>query len=439
MPEGYEIPFEDRGLDKVFDKLDRLGQKIEDVSKKSKDLVGTVGGVGTRIRDPFERARVLGDRLSSERASGKSDEDLKALRYEHLKASRNVDRIEKALSGGANAQEKLAYAINSSRLSLGGVSPLAGRLASVAGLDPGESIAGMMSSETISAISKVAIPAAVAVAAGVGAYRVAEAASASIARGRSAYWTGGGTASETAQLLGIGGNASRAAALSDSLMGGGLGAAFMRSRGIVSTPYTVDKTKNYLRMVEELRNIKDEKYARLVGMNLGMEQELAWRDLSPSSWEALKGSMSGVATPEARRAQAEYEATKTRAGNVWDNVVRNVGGHYMKVFADIGGGFMDMFSDPEEGNKKLMRGFGRMLTGGATDHIAAWGDSRGERSGGGSSGADGVHTSQVRGVHGFEMFGGGSYGGSAIPAGWKYYQMENALEGQVSMLGGWSP
>lgn len=431
---GYEIPFEDRGLDKLFLKLDKLDEKVRDVSKNAKEAVSTVGGVGVRIRDPFERAKAIGDELATQRASGKSDSDLKALRYEHVKAIRQTERIEKALSGGATAQERLAYAINSSRFSIGGVSPLAGRLAAVAGADPGSAIASRLSPEMIANISKIALPAAVAVAAGVGAYKIAEAASASFGAGRAAYWAGGGTASETSQLLAIGGNAQRAAGLSDSLMGGGIGAAFMRSRGIVSTPYTVDKTRNYLRMIEELRNIKDENYARLIGSNLGMEQELAWRDLTPKSWQALKESMGDVASPEARRSQAEYEATKTRFGNKWDQLVRTVGGPIMNWAGDK----MGSIADTSEG-KGSMYDFLNMLPFGLSYLKYLVPDGGGKSLTPNSESSNGVNISRVRGVHGFEMIGGGSYGGSAIPAGWKFYQMDNALEGQAAMLGGWSP
>lgn len=240
-----------------------------------------------------------------------------------------------------------------------------------------------------------------------------------------AGYTSGGTPQEIAQLSGIGrylgmtpeqaGN--RAVALGDALRGGGFGAAYMRSKGIVDMgPYTIDKATNQLRVLDELRQIRSESQAVRVARDLGVSDQLWVRDLSDSDYRRLKDGARASGTPEMRRKAARWEATKAELGNWFDRIKLN--------FIDniTGGANRDR-------NEKALEGLRAAME---PKHANK------KKSGSGEPGDANTkaledNTRALRAST--EQIGGGKRAAGAIPAGWRYMMMEEALRGQAAQLG----
>jgi len=256
----------------------------------------------------------------------------------------------------------------------------------------------------------------------------------------SAYWTGGGSARATGQGMALSNFVgkdlgSAAVGFGDQLRQGSYGAGYFRSRGITDLgPYTTDKTSNYIRGIDELRRIKSDQEAIRIARDTGMTDELRYRDLSDPTYERLKRSMGDRATPEARKAAAEFDANKAEFDNQWDKFTAEIGNTFIPAGTAFTQG-LNNTTDPDFWRLDFANKDWRVKHG-----IKWYGDDDPSPS------EKNAQAAQKKDMNrqlkdGTEQIGGGNRA-NGIPAGWssswKLQNTDEALKAQTVMMGGFA-
>ncbi|RYG37851.1 hypothetical protein EON81_05365 [bacterium] len=309
------------------------------------------------------------------------------------------------------------------------------------GLDPSSAakLAPMVAN-----IAKLAFPGLVVGATiGVGAM-LAEMGAAKMREGSRLFY-GLGSDPKTAGIAGALGRASgvdavsKARSLGEALMQGSYGSAYLRSKGINDAgSLTVDKGTNYVRAIDELRRIKSDREAIRVARDVGLEDELWMRDLSNNSYRRLRDSGSRAGSPDERRSEAEYRASKEEFGSNWDRLWRGAS----QPIVDLGTAFV--------------RGVNNTFDSGYWSKFGSkeWVEKYGGYDMGVSSAAEKARSKNnedpyikalnenTRAITENTRVGGGKFASGAIPegfsAGWKRGNLSETLKSQATLLGGFS-
>lgn len=369
---GYRTGINPEDIDVLIKKFGDLANKIDGTTNKTKEL-------NESLRGP----RTLGGRNVSDIGGGRGSfigppaptaaqiaRQIKADSREETRVREQFFRMwDKRASETLKPktqEEKVRDAIMTSRiLPDGTLSPLVGKMAAaglgsltngfsagaiarsaVSGVSVGtvakgassllgETAGSVAAGETaflVAAAAAAAIPVIAAAAGGAAlmgiAYAGAENAAARIQVGTNAFWQSGGTPSELAQGIALGGEnaGSKAEALAGRLRGGSYGAALARSKGIADFGdyATPDKMTNYIKALDLLNNTKDKMQRVRLARDLGLQEDAWTSDLSPSSYKNLKKSRMAY-SDEDRQSEAEYRSSKEQLGGTWDRLARSVG------------------------------------------------------------------------------------------------------------------
>lgn len=197
--------------------------------------------------------------------------------------------------GGGSFGQNLQRAIYSSRVGMnpnGGVSlmPLVGSLATLLG--PEFAIVALGAAAAMKTLSAAA-----------------EHAATTIMAFRGAYFTGGGTQSQTAQLAGIGAAlgmspgavAGSARAFKDEISSNGIAMGAANRMGIHDYGVfdTTNATQKLIKAIDALRGMTEQEAIRTAREIPSLEPFLQTRDLDEKTWKELKRQFEGLATPEA--------------------------------------------------------------------------------------------------------------------------------------------
>lgn len=459
----YEIPFQDKGLDQLNKKLEATAGNVDKLIAKTKELNASTAKGGAAARSyigPFSAVENARSMLSDAQAGGATAQRIKDLEYRLKRAESAAARADKVLNPVSKTQdERMMDVLMTSRLNLGGISPLVGKLHG-AGLLDGGGLLGLISSGAHTStgagatantstglsgrvmgmagsmapmVAELAIPAAIAAAGALGIAKVVDAANSTVKDRAGAYYGAGATGSEVGKLdlLGrvMGMSASqagdRAVAFGDAVRGGGYGAAYFRARGIVDKGiYTTDKASNYLKAIDELRNIKTDAEAVMVARSTGLTPELGFRDMSEAAYKGIRNEMAFGQTKGERQNKADYDATAARAGANLDRFWRMITGPINTLLA---GPQLDYSDSDTDKMYNFLHG---------DSQTPSW-------SAGGKNSKEAIEKNteaiakmtRVMADHA-EMLG--SYGPraqAAVPAGWKLNMMDEALTSQAQMLG----
>lgn len=264
-------------------------------------------------------------------------------------AKANVRRKEEALQrqnkllNGPSREDAVMEAFMSSRMAGGRLLPLVNKLRK-AGMSTAEDLESELGlspamaqklAPIVATAAAAALPLAGGLIAGGAIVGLMTSAAATGRRSSDAFWSAGGTPLETARLMALGGDASKAMAFGDALRRGSYGSAYMNSRGIYDLgPYSIDKAGNYVRGIDELRKIKSDQQAIRVARDLGLSDELWRRDLDPEQYDRIKRSMDDLATPQARKAYARYRGAGEEFSNQWEKFKMEQGTPWMEAGAD---------------------------------------------------------------------------------------------------------
>ena len=258
-----------------------------------------------------------------------------------------------------------------------------------------------------------------------------------------AFWGGGGTPRETARGIAMAGFvgkdlSSAANGFGEQLRQGTYGAGYFRSKGIVDQgPYTIDKTSNYLKAIDEIRRIKSDQEAIRIARDTGMSPELRFRDLGDDTYQRVRRSMDNMAGPNVRKQGAEWEANKAIIGNWFDQQVAATGNRVVQVanwaakpfggLDKVGGFFHDLYYN---------------ATGSATwDWLTGADQNQGKKDSDKPSdmAPGGKRYRELK--DGTEQIGGAGRA-NGIPSGWssswKLQNTDEALKAQTVMMGGFA-
>lgn len=454
MSKGYEIPLSMPGADEAIKKLEELQQKIEQTNATANRARSSA----RTSSDPWSRLNEANSRYERMKGMGLSDEELRVTRLEQIRAQRAADRANRDLNPQANDPMKTMFM--RTRLRIGPWNPLVGDLVKNGLIDESKidsmmaRISGSKAAQAATArLAGAAIPL-LAQAAGAG--LIGTVVSAGIAVGRKAFestdgaagrardkagafWIGGGgmyadQAMATARFFGMDSTtmANRAVEFGDKLRGGGYGAAVMREKGIVDFGDRTDrKFDNLIKALDLLRKMPEQQ-ARRVARNLGITDMMKAYDLSDQSWEKLKRSREGATSEASRRRIAEADASGERLsnaiGNIWDPFATRMRNQIARYLENpISGGMQNAFDNSLPG--MIYNGF--------------YGDKTGYR----TNGVQGVKANETReltnAIKDFgrsvkdaaEMIGGGRRAKSAISAGTKALNFQDAAIAQSMGLG----
>lgn len=471
------------GADQVESRFERIIEKMNELDKAYRNAAqGFTVGKGSQATHAARTQVGIYSRLTRERerlndaiAKG-SDLEIKDARAAVFNAQKRVEaherRVKMAERGlpewlstarvaiGPNGKLQLMPLMNrlieagisdgshSGILNLAGGAGAAGARAAVAG-------GGGAAFTSAMALAKLAAPVAVLALAGVALKKGADAFANATAPYSRAHWSGGGTGRQTAaavligSFLGMdpGSVGDRANALSQRLLQGGYGAGHMRARGITGAGWwRANQMGTYLRAIDELRNIPDDERAIRVARDLGLTDELRVRDLSPSTYQALRSSSAAAASPRARRAASEYDANKAIIGRELESMWVSATTPIMKSIAsgltDIRDGFSMSFYDATIGGWKRLgttKGWKELFSGDTNPWLEASRErKRKEAEIDSKEGVDAIRelTRALRDTT--DAINIGNRGGQAVPAAWRHQMMEDALLHQARALGSWT-
>jgi len=410
------------GLDRLAKKLDDLDAKVKNLGQSfaAPKLTAVAGGQGYSSRGraadgmvgPFRRAARAQEELNKAIASGD------ALRLGD--ALFNADKAEAALARATKPKSSaFMNAVASTRFGQGAdgkvaMFPLIGRTAAALG-----------SAGTIAT-------------AGIGAaYSSMNSSGESVRNFTNSYYRGGG-GPNTGKGLAIGGfagtdAASDAVSLGDKLRSGGIGASYLRGKGVIDLGFkTVDKMSNLTKAIEELAKIQDENTRIMVARDVGLEGYLRFTDASPNAQERLKNSF-GQRSKADMKINAEFdtfwETAKNRFGNAQDAMWTGI----KKPFADMSAG---NFGTAILGT--MINGIVGPVIGGFINRALPFSNDDG--SGGKKSGTKEVvdavkdmHRTMKEGRDGVGSMSGRALG--AIPASWRMQMADEAIRLQSMHLG----
>ena len=387
MPPGYKLPINAAELDALIDKMGTLRDTAKDASSAMDGLagstsrVGRAGGVsssggGSALRarpyrpdGPFGRASFEADRLRQLYDSG-FDDNSDAIRNQRYRLNRAMDAQRRASTPPVSADRRV---FNRTRfLQSDGSNPLGIDLAAAGSLGlggAGRAIAsqintttltnaGMSSGAAESAIglaSKLLAGAGVAVAVGAAVKSAAEFAASSTAKGaRMALYGGGGPGAIGQANALSGGDASRPEAIGNALRQGTYGAAYMHSKGLYDFgPYQIDRSTNYVRALDEVRNIRDRNTRVRVSRDIGLTpEEFAQSYADQGMYDQLKRSRGDEGSDNDLRRWGNYESAKGAAANRAERIYRKVATPAMTYIGGIAQLLDQGLSDWKEGSWK---------------------------------------------------------------------------------------
>lgn len=365
---GYRTGINPEDIDVLIKKFGDLSNKIDGTTTKTKELNESLRGPktlgGRNVSD-------IGSSFHGPPAPTSSQiaRQIKADSREETRTREQFFRMWDKRAGETlkpkTQEEKVRDAIMTSRILPGGtLSPLVGKMAA-AGLGSitngfstgailssaasgvsaggvakgvsgllGETAGSAAAGETaflVAAAAAAAIPIIAAATGGAAlmgiAYAGAESAAGRIQTGTNAFWQSGGSPTELAQGIALGGEnaGAKAEALAGRLRGGSYGAAVARSKGIVDFGdyATPDKMTNYIKALDLLHNTKDKMQRVRLARDLGLQEDAWTSDLSPSSYKNLKNSRMAYSDQD-RIDEAEYRGSKEQLGGSWDRLMRTV-------------------------------------------------------------------------------------------------------------------
>lgn len=468
---NYEMNFNAKGFDKVERDADKVNLKLRQqlelkraINRETMSSGGSGSGGGrsgggsgrsARGSDPFERADRLKLDVILGAMGGMSQQDLKGAEYKALKADIAAQKAQQFLDLGGEKpaktqQELIMEAIMTSRILPGGkLSPIVGKMVS-AGLMGKEGLEdkmlGMGMSSGMAAkyapmaaeIAGMALPVLIgagATAAAVGLiYGAAEVSQGVLNKGNKLFYGTGGTPQEIGALMSLGIDAARANDIGNRLRQGGFGSAYMRQQGIVDLgPYTIDKAANAVAAVKALASEKNTARAIMVARDLGLEDQLWVRDLSPSHGEDLMNLRQNMGSEDSRKASAEYNYNKEKLSATWDNTVQGIGIPLLNAINT----WVDTTSTVYKYSplnaldwvvKQTMYGIGQIGGGDdSTDEKQKQSDTR--------DNTDAIKNLGRTLKDHAEMIGGGTRGAGSVPAGWKMQMWTQSMDNLAATFG----
>lgn len=352
---------------------------------------------------------------------------------------RAVDREERLQNGPTRDQALLDMIMTSRVLPGGQLSPLVNRLVAfknAAGADASGTLESLGLSEgsvkalapMIGRLAAVAMPAAVVAAGGATMLMMASAGAAAAER----------TSRLSRTTPGSPENINRAAALGldprdlgERLQGGGLGAAYMRARGIVDIGWrTKDRAENAVRAMEALRKEQNPYLRARVAEELGLSDKLYQVDLSDAEFKRLRDSMPTAPTMAQRRTQASYRANMERVGNYYETYKAKAGYYAMRGVNDL------LSGDP----KRIGEALSRLTPYGMVYDLFKSRNQRESAEGGRGKDVTNTIENMTRAMKDFtEVIGGGSRARGAIPEGFgAYLKISDQLDNHARVLGAFS-
>jgi hypothetical protein len=456
----------------AFASLDRLATKLDMLEAKTKKLGDAFAGQSLKVTqggggaDPYSKRAAAADGMVGPfRRAAKAQKELNdaiasgdALRIKD--AEYHYDRAMKArdrATGKPKSQEEAWMdMIMTSRFGIGAggkmqLFPLVNRAIAAGFLKgvPGVGAAGGGGGIGGGGISGAAgaaggltggasLVAGVATALGTAFIAAADASAQRMRAYSSAYYgSGGGPNVGKGMAIGgfIGSNAAQdAVSLGQSLQGGGFGASYMRSKGVIDFGYrTVDKMSNLIKALDVLAGIQDENTRIMVARDLGLSDYLRYADASPGARERLKNSF-GERSRGDRQINSEfdtlYESAKNFSASMADRFFTGLKAPFAKMSQGDTLGFeqtkMNLFAalsgSPVLGSLPFFN------HGGAIDQASGKMD----------TGKEVVDT--LKDIHrtlkeGGEIIGGGKRAHGAIPAAWRFQMADEAIKLQSAHLG----
>ena len=332
------------------DDVDDLNSSVRQTGRSSGGVRGSGGSSGGsygsarsyRPTGPFGRAEYERRRMEDLRASGfRADSDATMNQRYRVKMAERAESRARSTIDGKNPFEEV---FNRTRFNLpGGINPLGRDLK--AWTDPAfvGSVAkqlglGAEAQAVVKSFAASALPAVVGVAGAAaaigGLYAVSNAVQDRLHVGTAGALYGGGSPRAIGAALAYsGGDPTRAATLGERLRAGGMAAGWARSKGYYDLgSYTIDKNSNYVGIIDELSKLPRNKkiqYAREFGLT---PEEFGRTYLSQAERDELKASYGEAGSDRGIGQEAQYQASKDKFSNSWDQTVRAVATPIMDDF-----------------------------------------------------------------------------------------------------------
>lgn len=472
---NLEIP----GADKVATKFDTVIEKLETIDAKYKQVgQGFSAGQGARAASAarqhtgiYSKLAEAKERLNNATLKG-IDLEIKDARAAVFAAQKRVEsherRVKMETSGvpdwmatsrlaiGPNGKLQLMPLLNRMIESgqLGGTGGVGGIL-NLSGMGGGIGSVGQGFAASMPGLAKVGIGLAGAGAAFMAIKAAADAFSRATKPFTQTHWTGGGTSQQTGAAVALGAAlgmdtgsmGDRAVSLSERLLHGGYGASYMRSKGVTGAGWwRANQTGTYLRALDELRNIQDDEEAIRVARDLGLQDELRVRDLSPGTYQSLRRSSSAAGSRESRRAAAEYDANKAIISRTlqdwWVSGTKPLMESFNQGAQDLRDvGKMNWHDATIGGWKRFAtaKGWKEFFSGDTTPWLEATRERLSKESGGSGKGQVEATKALTRALKdATDAINLGSRSGQAVPAAWRNRMLEEALHNQAMALGSWT-
>lgn len=382
--------------------------------------------------------------LSAAHASGDPQSIFDA-QFRVLQTQTALANAQKRMNG--NVAPAWAQAILSSRFSLGGggasIQPLVGQSLRALGQAAGAAGAGL----------------AVAAAAAIAFMEAVKYVRAVFADMRSGFWSSGGSGS-FGQIAGIGAIMGRdgaqmgqmARALGDRLLNDPTAAMFGRRAGIDTRANSIfgsqDNAKQLMQAAEFIRNNSQSDAMRFARAT-GTEDLLGLRDISDSTFKEAKAMFEAMASPEMRKASAEFDAQ-----------LGILGGEFKKFLVEVIGPMLPGLTLLVRVGRALLEPV-LLLVRGLTwlhDKFVSFVDwiartfpwmfpvapGNGSGASGGDKGAKDILRNNTNALDRNtdaimsltrQIFGGGARARRAIPSGWAHHSVQDTAAGAAQALG----
>lgn len=437
---AYEVPIGTASLDAFTKSLEESARRVRDLNSETRrmrqsDAQG-VSAIRSRAREEHEAFR----RTLRERKVAEQEED-----RDRKRRWREEDARKKQNANDPFNLERLA---NSTRLNLGGFSPLVGdvrRSASRYADAHPDTIGGAVANDVVSALgpeflaAKEAFDAISGISASMGQF-VAE------QRGfTDAYWRGGASrmTGQGVALAGFAGYApgqvgDLAGSFGDKLRTGGIGGSYFRNAGLRDQgQWQADKLTNLTKAIDLLAHEKNDKVAIIVARDAGLEGFLGLRELyknDPGLYTRLKQSGDGLSDPSARNDQERSDAYDQINSNNWRKFLNDMGWAQTKAdFSQVANNAATLFTHPLTGPYRLA--YNALGGDWSNDQLTPW-SKREEEAGGSKDENTAAVKDLTRTIKDHaETIGGGSRTRGAVPVGVKQQMMQADSFNQAQYLG----
>jgi hypothetical protein len=228
-------------------------------------------------------------------------------------------------------------------------------------------------------------------------------------RDSSAFYAMGGSASNVGAALALGGENAEAKALQlgDRLREGTVGAGFLRSQGIQYRGRYTDYSGNYVQAIDALGKIPDVQERIRTAREVGLGDDVWLADVDKTLRDQLMRSRGVAGSDSERKATANQRAERETSQNWWMNQLSAIGGALYDTFFNVANPW-GMNSAPPEKKPDNKRPTARGWERGAERPMS----------------------------NGPETLNGTLVG--AIPAGWRGKLLNDVLDNQGIMVGGFS-